>query len=320
MITIAPALRRTLLTSVALLLAGIAVYGQDHASDLEELFTRESFTFGNTTLPYRCARIAAGGPVLPALVLYLHGGTSRGSDNEAPLSEKAVADIYQYLSAHNMAATFIVPQCPENDDWAMLMHHVVYELLCSYLTTRQAHPGRVYVLGGSMGGTGTWNQLSYFPDFYAAAMPVAGNPEGLSAENVAKTPVLTVMGTDDVIMSIQTVQDFQSAVIAAGGTMRLDIETGWSHQNTCEQSYTEERLRWLFSHTRSNPSGIRDVNLNLNLNDNDSDNDNENENLKPGTWNLKPGTWNLYYDLSGRCATQPSQGLYIHNGKKIFVP
>ena len=108
-----------------------------------------------------------------------------------------------------------------------------------------------------MGGTGTWCQLSYYPNFYAAAMPVAGNPTGCDAANVATTPVLTVMGSADAMMSIDDVEYFMTDVIAAGGTIQLDIEQGWSHPITCEQSYTKERLDWLFSHTKSTDTGIQ---------------------------------------------------------------
>ena len=59
-----------------------------------------------------------------------------------------------------------------------------------------------------MGGTGTWTMLSSYPGLFAAAMPVAGKASKCNAENVAATPVLTVMGTADKIMKIDVVQDF----------------------------------------------------------------------------------------------------------------
>ena len=150
-------------------------------------------------------------------------------------------------------------------------------------------------MGGSMGGTGTWCQLSYFPGFYAAAMPVAGNPTGMNAVNVATTPVLTVMGTADNMMSIPAVESFMSEVIAAGGTVRLDTGEGWSHTVTCEESYTAERLDWLFAQSRNSAQSIR--NLMLPGDEGDS----------------------VCYDLFGRRVSRPSDGLYILNGKKVLL-
>ncbi|MBQ7530792.1 MAG: hypothetical protein IJT12_03730 [Paludibacteraceae bacterium] len=43
------------------------------------------------------------------------------------------------------------------------------------------------------------------------------------------------------------------AGIAAGGVMRLDSVAGWSHQNTCEMSYTAQRLDWVFAQRKGQP-------------------------------------------------------------------
>ncbi len=260
----------------------------------DSIFSKHTFTLGLYTLPYRQADVCTNRPEVPILVLYLHGGTARGNDNEGQLKEPGVTDIYNYLVTHNLPATLIVPQSPAGGGWTSQLRKVVNSLMEQYATDGTHDKNRIYVLGGSMGGTGTWTQLSYFPNFYAAAMPVAGNPTGLNATNVATTPVLTVMGTADVLMSIPTVETFKTSVIAAGGTVILETEEGWSHQNTCEQSYTDERLDWLFSHTKENSTAI----------DNIINNDNQ--------------TQAPIYDLCGRRISKPAHGVYIQNGKKYI--
>ena len=259
----------------------------------EACFSRESFTLGHTTLPYRKAEICHDGTTQPALVLYLHGGSSRGSDNEAQLQEKAVSVIYQYILNHNLATTFIVPQCPLGGGWTSQNRKVVNELLQTYVQRGEVASDRVYILGGSMGGTGTWCQLSYFPDFYAAAMPVAGNPTGMNAANVATTPVLTVMGTADAMMSIDAVKNFQTDVIAVGGSLQLDIEEGWSHPTTCEQSYTDGRLAWLFSQVRNSETGIRIT-------------------------SSASSSPSIVHDLNGRPLSHSVSGINIKEGKKYI--
>ena len=273
---------------VAFLAAGIAAVNANDAR-----FSRESFTLGQVTLPYRKAEICHSDAEKPALVLYLHGGSSRGSDNEAQLKENAVNVIYQYLLDRDITATFIVPQCPTGGGWTSQNRKVVNELLKSFVKAGTVDADHVYVMGGSMGGTGTWSQLSYFPNFYAAAMPVAGNPSGMNAANVATTPVLTVMGTADAIMSIPDVETFMADVIAAGGSVQLDTEEGWSHPTTCEQSYTDERLDWLFSQVRGVETGIREI----------------------GSVSKSSST---IYNLSGRPQSHPASGIYIKDGKKYI--
>ncbi len=260
----------------------------------DTIFDKHTFTLGQYTLPYRQANVCTNRPEAPILVLYLHGGTARGNDNEGQLKEPGVTDIYNYLVTHSLPATLIVPQCPAGGGWTSQLRKVVNSLMEQYATDGTHDKNRIYVLGGSMGGTGTWTQLSYFPNFYAAAMPVAGNPTGLDATHVATTPVLTVMGTADVLMSIPAVETFKTSVVAAGGMVILETEEGWSHQNTCEQSYTDERLDWLFSHVKGNSTAI----------DNIIDNDNS--------------TPAPIYDLCGRRITKPAHGVYIQNGKKYI--
>ena len=113
----------------------------------------------------------------------------------------------------------------------------------------------IYIFGGSMGGTGTWSMLSAYPRLFTAAMPVAGNPSKCDADNVATTPIYTVMGTSDRIMSVETASDFIDELNARGAITRFDMEEGWTHEVTCIQSYTTERLDWIFGHNR-NSSGI----------------------------------------------------------------
>ena len=212
-------------------------------------FDRYTHTFAGQSLPYRVARIGdirTGGA---RLVLYLHGGTSRGDDNEAQLLEPAVDSIATYLANQLIPSVFVVPQCPSGGNWdAPSMRNALRILILSHIDSGYINPSRIYILGGSMGGTGTWGILSAYPRLFAAGMACAGNPSRASADSIALTPVYTVMGTADNIMSIPTVETFLEQLDSLGATYRYDIEQGWSHQQTCIESYTTPRLNWVFSH------------------------------------------------------------------------
>ena len=54
-------------------------------------------------LPYRMKNIAADGTGRPILVMYLHGGSSKGNDNEAQMKEAAVGVISKYLADNSRA-------------------------------------------------------------------------------------------------------------------------------------------------------------------------------------------------------------------------
>ena len=214
----------------------------------EIAFSYEQGNYSGVTLPYRKAIINPRTGGQATLAIYLHGGTSKGSDNEAQLTEPGVDSIRDYLSDQGICSILLVPQCPTTRSWGGEMNAVLKALIDEYVANGQANSDRIYIFGGSMGGTGTWSMLSDYPGLFSAAMPVAGNPSGMNAENVSKTPLLTVMGTDDRIMDMDVVQDFITRLSSLGNENRLEIEAGWTHEDTCTKSYTSDRLEWVFSH------------------------------------------------------------------------
>lgn len=286
----------------------ITLFSIDILQAAEVTFSKESFTLGSTTLPYRKADISGSGDKA-SLIIYLHGGSSKGNDNEAQLNEPGIESITSWLVKNNRKAIFVVPQCPKDKSWLGTMLPVVKALLQTFLNRGVADEHQVYIFGGSMGGTGTWNMLSTYPNFFAAAMPVAGNPSGLNAENVKETPLYTVMGTADVIMKISNVESFLTEMDAYDADYRFDIEEGWTHEDVCKQSYTDDRLAWVFSHTRGITNGINNATTDAN------------DCVKAVTW----------YDLSGLLLPHAPQqrGIYIKKqllesgrtvSEKVFIP
>lgn len=249
-----------LLTMAVLSILFSSLSAQTTGTEVRSEFTARSGTFAGVTLPYREATFQTEKSAPRALVIYLHGGTSKGDDNEAQMGEAGVDSIADYLAGQSWPSVMLVPQCPTNQSWSGRMLVVLRQLIASYTSQSAISPMRVYLFGGSMGGTGTWSMLSSYPHLFAAAMPVAGNPSRCNADSVALTPVFTVMGTADKIMSVSTVEDFTAQLTTAGGEWRMEVEEGWTHEVTCIESYTTERLDWVFSHVRNNSTdGIQGV-------------------------------------------------------------
>lgn len=253
------------------------------------IFSKETFSLGGTTIPYRKASTPGPGDKA-ALVVYLHGGSSKGNDNVTQMNEPGINSISSWLANNNRKAIMIVPQCPKDRLWLGTMLATVKQLMQTFIDRGVADEAQVYIFGGSMGGTGTWNMLANYPEFFAAAMPVAGNPTGLDAEKVAQTPLYTVMGTADVIMKIPNVKTFLAEMDEWNAEYQFDIEDGWTHEDTCKKSYTDTRLEWVFGHTRGDESGITTV-------------DASDTGIVASTW----------YTLDGQqFSTQPTKcGLYI---------
>lgn len=255
-------------------------------SAMAQTFDASDITFGGINMPYRVAHTS--GMEKPSLVIYLHGGTSKGNDNEKQMREPGIDIIANYINQRQIGAYFLVPQCPSDKSWGGPMLSMLKALIDKYVMEGVVDKNSVYIFGGSMGGTGIWSMLSAYPGMFAAAMPVAGNPSKCDADKVASTPVYTVMGTSDQIMSVETTADFIDELNARNGTTKFDIEEGWTHEMTCTQSYTTQRLDWVFSQSK-NPLGI-----------------------EMPTTEGKDIVSMQYYATDGRSlAEPPSKGLYI---------
>lgn len=219
--------------------------------------SKEQITTLGITMGYRkCVITNENSTEAPILVVYLHGGSSKGNDNEKQLLEPGTDSIARYLETHGINAIFLIPQCPTDKSWGGPMNTMLKAMIDRYASKGVADANRIYIFGGSMGGTGTWGMLSAYPNFFAAAMPVAANPSKTVVENVATTPACTVMGTADAIMKVETAASFVEELKALDDDVRMDVEEGWTHETTCIQSYTTARLEWVFSHRRGTPSAI----------------------------------------------------------------
>lgn len=264
-------------------------------------FSKETFVNEVMTLPYRKATIPGYGDKT-SLVIYLHGGSSKGNDNELQIQEPGVKTIASWLSANNRKAIMLVPQCPTDKAWLGPTQDVLASLLHAYIDRGVVDADRVYIFGGSMGGTGTWGMLSNYADLFASAMPVAGNPSGLNAQATSQVPIYTVMGTADRIMKISNVTTFLAEMDNYDAEYKFDIEEGWTHEDVCKQSYTNERLAWVFKHTKGTTTGILPINCDKNT---------LNESAR--------------YSISGQRLNAPTKGINIvkySNGvvKKMLLP
>lgn len=274
-----------------MLLSGILFCIAECLAENHPVFDYGTIESAGIAMPYRYVSLNEIDSGKPALVIYLHGGSSKGEDNEAQMLEAGIDSITNYLTEKKTPAFFLVPQCPADKSWGGPMLGVLKALIEEFKEGKVGD-GRIYILGGSMGGTGTWSMVSAYPGLFAAAMPVAGNPSKCVVENVAQTPVYTVMGTEDKIMNVETTSDFIDELNFLGGIARLDIEEGWTHEETCIQSYTAGRLDWIFGHNR-NPSGIGNP-----------------------TTDYKIVESVRYYSLDGRSlAEPPCKGFYIERSR-----
>lgn len=226
---------------VLLLSTALSAFAADNVNDL---FSYECETLSGFNLNYRKAQLKSDGDSSKVVILFLHGGSGQGDDNKSQMNNPAIADVYNYLKDKGYNAVMLVPQAPYGQQWLATIIPALKALTDRYANGSDA---KVYVMGGSMGGNGTWNMLTAYPGYFTGAMPVACNtPKGKPERHVA-TKIYSVVGGNDRRRTIGDIKSFFRKLEEKGAVVKLDIENSWGHRQTCEWSFSPQRLDWLFS-------------------------------------------------------------------------
>lgn len=229
--------QRVILTVLVAFIANLVAWSEDH---LEDLFSYEQETFAGFRLNYRKAEMGDSAKIV---VLYLHGGSGQGDDNKSQMKTPAINAIYTYLADTEKIFTLLVPQAPYGQQWMGLAIPALKEMLDKYSDNGTQD---VYILGGSMGGLGTWNMLAAYPGYFKGAMPVACDTPKDKSDKYLATRIYSVIGGEDKRRNIGKCKSFFEKMTKQGAQAKLDIEPTWTHRQTCDSSYTPTRLAWLF--------------------------------------------------------------------------
>lgn len=259
-------------------------------AEIENDFSYENENFAGVNLNYRMSVINSDILKPEVIVIYLHGGSAQGNDNKTQLQSQAVTDIYNYLKENGYHARILAPQAPEGHQWDGDLIPALIALSDKY---NVAEESECYILGGSMGGYGVWNILNAYPGYFTGAMPVACNTPKSPAENYVGSRIYSVVGGNDTNRNINVIQSFFDQLEASDGKgAKLDKEKDWNHRETCEWSFTTQRLKWLF---KANDSSVHDVSID------------------------SVDSICSIYDIFGNLVSNPLPGnIYILDGKKVL--
>ena len=161
------------------------------------------------------------------LVIFLHGSGERGDDNEAQLKW----GVKNFASSEVMKmhpSIVIAPQCPKEMSWANISEDMTYqpeptkpmkllrELIDQALENLPVDPNRIYITGLSMGGFGTFDAITRYPEVFAAAVPVCGGGDVSKAPVFAGIPIWIFHGALDETVSPVFSQNMVEALTKAG--------------------------------------------------------------------------------------------------------
>lgn len=192
------------------------------------LFSKQTYTnVAGDSLPYR-QLVSDYDPVSKyPLVIFLHGSGERGNDNEAQL-QWGVLNFASDAVMKMHRPIVIAPQCPKKEDWGNFSDddkllatptktmELVMELIQQTIKNLPVDTNRIYITGLSMGGFGTFDAITRYPELFAAAVPVCGGGDVSEAAAFATIPIWIFHGALDQSVSPLLSQNMVQALTKAG--------------------------------------------------------------------------------------------------------
>lgn len=229
-----------------------------NAQDVVDGFhAREYRSEAGDTLRYRLFVPANKNDKALPLVVYLHGGMGRGTDNLKQISGGNTNGTHVWIDSvvQQKHPTFVLaPQSPPSRRWSALdsedlaisarLTLEVIEVLQQEFNIDQ---NRVYLTGQSMGGAGTWDIIAKRPDVFAAAVPLCGRGNPSAVKAFLDMPVWVFHGAADPLVSPTYSQEMVEALRAAGGKVKYTEYPEVKHSVWLHAYKEPELIEWLFA-------------------------------------------------------------------------
>jgi len=199
------------------------------------------------------------------VIVSLHGAGGKGTNND-----KQLKDWNRQLAESQRRKEFpcyvVAPQAPGlwNSEHLASIKAIIKNL-------PSVDMDRIYVMGHSMGGHGTYIFIQLDPEYFAAAAPSAGSglkrtEKFIDPAKITNIPIWAFHGNQDGVCPIVKDQEVFAAMKKLGGNMKLTTWAGDGHgvsgkiilgaengttefsSNRCEKE--SDFMTWLFSQSR----------------------------------------------------------------------
>lgn len=203
------------------------------------------------------------------LVLFLHGAGERGNDNEAQLQHGAMM-FTNPVNRDNYPTFALFPQCPANSYWAPVNRNgkkdesffpsvapipaplqAVKELLDQFTDSNPVDTSRIYIVGLSMGGMGTFEMVCRYPDLFAAAIPICGGVNTIRLEKInTETSFRIYHGDADTVVPVKFSRDAYITLKRKGADVEYTEFPGVNHNSWTPAFNMPDFMEWLFKQSK----------------------------------------------------------------------
>ena len=254
--------------------------------DIDSLLVKHNFIASNgLKMPYRLFSPEGSNEDKQPLIIFLHGRGDRGNDNDSKIYREAgfITNKKSILTSsmqREYPCHILIPQCSdktENEEWAKWIGNTpetpfdglgkngsysmnplpsesgkaTLELIEQTINNYNIDANRVYLIGVSMGGFGTWEFISRRPDLFAAAVPMAGYSDPNQLEKIKHIPIWIFHGDIDKWNPVEGSRNMYKLLSQEKADVTYTEYENTQHGEAFKKAFKEEKLiPWLFSKTK----------------------------------------------------------------------
>ena len=197
------------------------------------------------------------------LLFFLHGAGGRGNDNRAQLFDANGIGAFsknKIFSKYN--SYIIVPQVPNDERWVSAQwnddNHKIKKITQSMEMAFEAMDNlikknksidkkRIYIMGLSMGGWGTWDAIQRRPNFFAAAVPICGGGDINLANKISNIPIWAYHGKDDDVISAERSREMVLEIKKHSNNIKYTEIKNRNHDSWIDVWNSKKVWDWMYS-------------------------------------------------------------------------
>lgn len=177
------------------------------------------------------------------VIFYLHGRHASGKNLE---SLERYGLPYYLQKGKKVDFIVVSPQCPWNKNWSSEdWFNPVFDEVAGKLKVDNS---RVYLIGMSMGGFGTWALANRMPERFAAISPMCGGADVKWAGTLSKIPTWVFHGTADRQIPISRSEVMVKAMEKLKAEVKYTRLVNQGH-DISKQFNNDELYSWLLKHS-----------------------------------------------------------------------
>ena len=184
------------------------------------------------------------------LLIYLHGGSSRGTDT---------IDLYccgipdQIWRKREFPFIIVAPQCPINQRWTT---DNWFENFYEEVTTKyRVDSNKIYLTGTSLGGEGTWYLAIKYPEKFAAIAPMSGFTHNMDyiIKNIDKLidiPIWAFHGKVDKVVEFEDTEWMINRLKEKNEDLKFTADPNAGHEMYWSVYPEQELYDWFLQHDK----------------------------------------------------------------------